>query len=294
MNESYKILQKEYRYWLDTLGFSESLQTDYTGRLQEFLYWLELHYLTSIDRLQTKNIYQYFRYLENRPNQRRSGQLSTSHLNHSFTAVDKFLEFLHQQGLHSAPTPTKHRITSDDYTRISKIQILTREEIQHLQDLIPTAFTHYIPYYREPKEQQLKLVFALYYACGLRRSEGERLQIRDIDLDRKTLHIRQGKGYKDRIIPLNKNIYEALQNYLYNFRNFQKTPNQRLFISKLITLNRGLQHLQQASTRQSIKQKHITLHTLRHSIATHLLEAGMNIENISRYLGHSSLESTQV
>jgi integrase/recombinase XerD len=93
---------------------------------------------------------------------------------------------------------------------------------------------------------------------------------------------------------MNTNVYNALQHYIYNFRNLQKLKHKRLFITGAYSLNVSLQRLQQATNNEAIQAKHITLHTLRHSIATHLLQNGMSIESIALFLGHSSLESTQV
>jgi integrase/recombinase XerD len=74
----------------------------------------------------------------------------------------------------------------------------------------------------------------------------------------------------------------------------QNLNNRRLFINTTGTLNNSLKDLQQATNCEAIKNKRLTLHILRHSIATHLLQNGMSIESIALFLGHSSLESTQI
>ncbi|MCF6183420.1 MAG: tyrosine-type recombinase/integrase [Bacteroidales bacterium] len=216
-------------------------------------------------------------------------------------AIDKFLEFLHQIGMQTAPTPLNYRINPDKQVRINKIQPLTQAEIKELQANIKNIGLE-LPYTkRERIHEQLRLVFVLYYACGLRRTEGQNLQIQDIDFDKKTIFIRQGKNYKDRIIPINNQVLKALEHYIYNFRNLQKVKHNlsrnignRLFLSTTGTLNNNLQRLQQITGNEQIRAKKLTLHILRHSIATHLLQNGMSIENISRFLGHSTLDSTQI
>jgi integrase/recombinase XerD len=190
--------------------------------------------------------------------------------------------------------PTNYRLYIDQHVRINNIQPLTQAEIKQLQDCIKDSFLHLNYKQRQIKQAQLKLVFVLYYACGLRRTEGYNLTIQDIDFDHKTLFIRQGKNYKDRIIPMNKNVYLSLQDYIYNHRNQIKTNHNRLFINNTNTLLKHLKHLQSVCPIQSIKDKTLTLHLLRHSIATHLLQNGMSIENISRFLGHTSLSTTQI
>ncbi len=126
------------------------------------------------------------------------------------------------------------------------------------------------------------------------RTEGANLQIDDIDFEKKTIFIRQGKNYKDRIIPMSTGVYKALENYIYNFRNSKKLKHKRLFIHSIGTVSDSLKELQNTCENETIKSKRITLHILRHSIATHLLQNGMSIENIALFLGHSSLESTQI
>ncbi|MDD3687816.1 MAG: tyrosine-type recombinase/integrase, partial [Bacteroidales bacterium] len=247
-----------------------------------------------ITQLKTANIYTYINHLETRPNKRRTGGLSVAHLNHNFMAIDKFLEFLHQMGMDSAPSPINYRIKPDKWTRINNIQPFTQQEIKELQANIKNTYQEFTITDQEAKQEQLKLIFVLYYACGLRRTEGQNLQIKDVDFDKKTIFIRQGKNYKDRIIPINNQVLKALEHYIYNFRNLQTAKHNRLFLYTTGTLNRILQELQQSTENEQTRAKKLTLHILRHSIATHLLQNGMSIENISRFLGHSSLDSTQI
>jgi integrase/recombinase XerD len=295
LNPSYNAIQKEYAVWLSTLGFSNGLIYDYKFRAKDFFEWLQTQNIQAIQQINHRNINTYFEYLQTRPNQRRKhGGLSASHLNHNFMAVDKLLEFLHQMGLQTAPIPTNFRIKPDKQQRINNIQPFTKEEIKTLQSNIENTYSELPFKIREAKQEQLKLIFALYYGCGLRRSEGFKLTVNDIDFDKKTIFIRQGKNYKDRIVPINTGIYKALEHYVYNFRNLLKLKHKRLFINTTGTLNDSLKDLQKVTDSESIKNKRLTLHILRHSIATHLLQNGMSIESIALFLGHSSLESTQI
>ena len=294
MNTSYTEIQQEYANWLDTLGFSTGLVYDYKFRVKDFFEWLQTQGISQLNQLQQKHLQNYFDYLQTRPNKRKNGGLSVSHLNHNFGAIDKLMEFLHQIGLNTAPTPTNYRLHVDKTQRIEQIQPFTQQEIKELRANICNVYPNLSYTKREAKQEQLKLIFALYYACGLRRTEGYNLTIKDIDFDKRTLFVRQGKNYKDRIVPMNESVYKALQHYIYNFRNLQKTKHKKLFLSTTGTLNKSLQHLQQITQNQAIKQKRLSLHILRHSIATHLLQNGMSIENISRFLGHSTLDSTQI
>lgn len=298
LNKNYHTIRNDYAVWLTTLGFSAGVVKDYKDRVRDFFEWLQTKNVNAINIVIQKNIENYFEYLQSRPNKRRDGALSISHLNHNFIAIDKLCEYLHQMGLHTAPTPTNYRLKPDKLQRIKNIQPLTIDEIKTLQANVCNAYSQTDFKLREQKQEELKLILALYYGCGLRRNEGHKLTVNDIDFEKKTIFVKQGKNYKDRIIPMNTGVLKALEHYIYNFRNLQKLPHKRLFISTTGTLNNSLQHLQQIAAEQppfgGLGAKKLTLHILRHSIATHLLQNGMSIESIALFLGHSSLESTQL
>jgi len=302
MNENFKVINDEYKQWLDTLGFSHSIVYGYNFSARDFFDYLDLNGLHHVKQLTNTHINNYFSFLQTRPNKRRKGGLSTAHLNKNFDAIDKLMEFLNQMGMHTSPSPTNYRIEEDKQERINKIEPFTKEEIKELQDNITKTYDNYYFEKREKKQEQLKLIFALFYGCGIRRTEGMKLEITDINFDNKTIFIRQGKNYKDRIIPISKGVYEVLKNYIYNFRNFQKTTHKNLFIHSSCSLANSLKDLQEitqnkassAELCRSIQSKKIGFHLLRHSIATHLLQNGVSIENIAQFLGHSSLESTQI
>jgi integrase/recombinase XerD len=290
LNDNYNTLKNEYAVWLNTLGFSGGVVTDYRDRIKDFFEWLQTKNVNAVNIITQKNVTDYFDYLQIRKSKRHNRALSVSHLNHNFLAIDKLLEFLHQMGMSNAPTPTNYRIKPDKEQRIKNIQPLTKEEIKTLQANINDIYSQLPFKQREAKQEQLKLIFALYYGCGLRRNEAYKLTVNDIDFDKKTLFVKQGKNYKDRIIPMNTGVCKALENYIYNYRNLQKVKHKRLFLSTTGTLNNSLQDLKKLTD----IDKKLTLHILRHSIATHLLQAGMSIESIALFLGHSSLESTQI
>ena len=138
-------------------------------------------------------------------------------------------------------------------------------------------------------------------AVGLRRNEGVHVDVPDINFDRSILHVRKGKAYKERLVPISKTSLKHLEEYIYDHRPILQTGNnQALFLSHQgqrvqgQTLNLRLRYLVSKTEIPELQEKEIGLHTLRHSIATHLLQAGMKLESISRFLGHSSLESTQI
>lgn len=294
LNPNYQAIHGQYVLWLRTLGFSVGTVHDYRKQVHSFLQWLQLHEVDHITDLHQKHLSNYIHHQQTRPNKSRPGTLSVPQLNHSFAAVDKLLEFLHQMGMHHAPNPTNYRMKVDQQERIGKINPFNRSEIKALQANIGGTYPELPCAQREAKHAQLHLLFALYYGCGLRRMEGYRLTLNDIDFDRKTVFVEKGKGYKDRIIPMNTGVYSSLQDYIYNYRHQQKADHQRLFVDTIQAVALSLSHLQQTCASEAIRNKRLTLHILRHSIATHLLQNGMSIESIALFLGHSSLASTQI
>ncbi len=145
-----------------------------------------------------------------------------------------------------------------------------------------------------------KVCLTTIYSCGLRLREGVTLETGNIDGERKQLQIRKAKGGKDRYVPLPERTLEMLRDFwrahrhpLYIFP--AKTPLGIPPSSARKTMcPHGVRRALLAALEESGIQKHATVHTLRHSYATHLLEAGINLRVIQAYLGHSSIQSTLV
>src|SRR5690606_21754010 len=171
-------------------------------------------------------------------------------------------------------------------------QILTVEEVQQLYQA--TSEDHYG--IRE------RAILSLYYGCGLRSSEGIALNLEDVLLDQKMIYVRKGKGYKERYVPFVENQKEDFEHYLKQSRPKLLTDEteQAFFIGhkgKRISygiLLKTLKRLQQRTGNETLMQKVIGLHALRHSIATHLMQSGMKFDYISQFLGHTLMSSTQV
>jgi site-specific recombinase XerD len=128
------------------------------------------------------------------------------------------------------------------------------------------------------------------YACGLRLKELLGLQVRDIDSARLVLHIRQGKGQKERLVPLSPRLLEVLRGYWREYR-----PATWLFpgVKPALALTGGtVQRLCQRTTKRAGLAKRVHPHTLRHSFATHLLEAGVDLLSVQALLGHSHFTTT--
>jgi integrase/recombinase XerD len=289
----YKSILKDYKAWLTTLGYAVQTQESYPIHVKEYLYWLESQKLNNLHELTPKNTKNYISYLETRINYRTKavGGLQQHSINKQLKAVNNFIKYIDNSVHHNQsnlPYYQTHPVTSP-------IQIHSEKDIQKLYEST---------YHKSSKRnlsnstqgQRSRAILAIYYGCGLRLNEGKQLNIKDIDFTNQELKVREGKGGKSRKIPISTNCLNDLKTYLEEGRiHYQKDPQeQALFLNKQgKRLQNGLYYiLQQLQYHAGIRQT--GYHSLRHSIATHLLTAGMELEQIQHFLGHSSLESTQL
>lgn len=294
-SESFQYVEKSFREWLETLGYAQPTVYALPLHIRELFYWLEQQGCTQIQQITIPKIKEHYENLKMRSNQRRGGGLSNNYLNKHLQAFYKFMEYLRQSGRLQLPYLEIEREESNE----KPIQILSVEEIKELY----RCTEGYNEGTRlEPFNARDRAMLSVFYGCGLRRNEGYHLDLSDINFDRQVLHVRKGKGYKERFVPFNKTNAQLLQEWVYDWRPrlVKDRGEEAFFVNQKGVRMSGqakairIRILQQRSDDIELQAKEVTLHTLRHSIATHLLTAGMNLEKISRFLGHSSLESTQI
>lgn len=141
------------------------------------------------------------------------------------------------------------------------------------------------------KNLKHKLALLLIYSAGLRKSELLNLLKRDINIKRQAIHIKAGKGKKDRYVLLAATAIPYLEEYLKQYR-----PNKWLFEGQNGGKYSGtsLQKIFEKALELSHATPYATIHTLRHSYATHCLEQGQNIKHVQEALGHSSIKTTEI
>jgi integrase/recombinase XerD len=136
-----------------------------------------------------------------------------------------------------------------------------------------------------------RLLIGLIYGCGLRCMEVRNIRLKDIQLDRRQLHIVQSKGNKDRYVPLSEHLIRGIQKYIAS-----EQPKDFLFYGQTGAADnysqRGVQWVVTSIAKQAGITKEVHTHTLRHCYATHLLEDGINIVTLKDLLGHQSIETT--
>jgi len=291
-NSSYRVLLSSFSEWLDILGYAETTVYNLPNHLQEFFYWLESQGRTDINHISTQDVTNYYKVLQERSNQRIDGALSKSYLNKHQQALKKFREYLKN---HNHAGINIH-LKSESQPTEEKINILSQLEIKEL--FLACSYSHK----RQCIRLRDKALLTLFYSCGLRRNEAVHLDIGDVLFGKERIYVRKGKNYKERFVPVNRKNLEILEDYIYEGRpDFNiKNNTEALLLNQHGTRLQGMSFAHRlyaiikVTGNKAIQEKQITLHTLRHSIATHLLQKEVPLESIKHFLGHSTLESTQI
>lgn len=142
-----------------------------------------------------------------------------------------------------------------------------------------------------------KVLIGLLYGCGLRSAEAREVQLSDIDFDRKMLHVRQGKGKKDRYVPMSPLLLGWIEQYLMVYQPQKLLLNggqNRMNPTEKKYSPKGFSWVILEAVRKAKIKKPVSAHSLRHTFATHLLEDGLDIVSIKDLLGHARIETTLV
>jgi len=165
--------------------------------------------------------------------------------------------------------------------------VLSREEVRALLGCVRTAHN--------------RAFLATVYACGLRLQEALHLEVADIDSGRMMLHVHRGKGAKDRLLPLPHSTLATLRAHWRTHRHprllfpaLGRSGRAAALATTPMAISSVQGALRRAKREARITKRAVSIHTLRHAYATHLLEEGVNLRVIQRHMGHASLESTMV
>jgi len=304
----FNYLLKSYKEYLQVLGYAIPTVQSWPIHVREFLHYIENKNIESITAIETTHINDFIHYIKQRKNKSKDGALSSSSINKIINAVNVFIKFLNSTGKFIVES-TVQRAEENISERI----ILSIEEVKQLYEAT------FLPHRENTIAigQRDRAIIAIFYGCGLRRNEGKQLNITDIDLQKRLLFVRKGKGNKQRYVPIAAKHLTDIKDYLQEGREWfllnndsndmwqskrhgkplkkkENADGAAFFVSIFGNrMNEFYQRLEQMKQRAEIN-KNVTLHGLRHSIATHLLQSGMDIEDIAKFLGHSSLASTQI
>ena len=262
-------LRKRMIECLQLRGLSERTQESYVRAVRQ----LAQHYHKSPDLITEEELRQYFLHLKNIKRYSRN----------TMTIAICGVRFFYQDTLNRSwtifgivrPAPEKKLPV-----------ILSREEVGQILGVVR------LPRYR--------VCLSTIYSCGLRLQEGTNLQVADIDSARMMIHVRHGKGAKDRYVPLPERTLAFLRQYWATHRNpvllFPAEGRNHSALAQATEpmSKSSVQDAFRAALKKSGNNKRASVHTLRHSWATHLLEAGVNLRLIQEWLGHSSPATTSV
>src|SRR5260370_1272542 len=260
-------LRKRMIECLQLRGLAERTQEAYTRAVRQ----LAAHYHKSPDQISEAELRQYFLYLKN----------VKHYLRPTMTVTICGIRFFYEQALNRnwaifgivRPAPEKKLPV-----------VLSLAEVRQILGRIR------LPRY--------KVCLTTIYSCGLRLQEGTHLQIADIDSARLMIHVRHGKGAKDRYVPLPPRTLQLLRQYWATHRNpvllFPAQGRDHINLARATEpmSKSSVQDAFHAALQESGNHKRASVHTLRHSYATHLLQAGINLRLIQDHLGHRSPRTT--
>jgi integrase/recombinase XerD len=258
---NYRECPEEMILKLKELRYSEKTIRTYKGMFEEFINY---HFRSEIDKIDEAQVKNFLRYLV------LERKISSSYQNQSINAIKFYYEKVlgGQRKFYFIDRPRKERTLPT---------VLSREEIVRL--------------FNSVENSKHKCMLMLAYSAGLRLGEIIRLRIADIDYERKQIRIVQSKGKKDRYAKLSMKFIVILDEYLEQYR-----PKNLVFegIAGGEYSPNSLQNIIKAAARKAGIQKNTTMHTLRHTFATHCLENGVDLRYIQSMLGHSSSKITEI
>lgn len=251
-----------FKRWLRSKRYSENTLKTYSEALLSFLKYYNhkpINAITNADIIDYNNDY----ILGNK--------LSSSYQNQIVNAIKLFFSKIENSKINVALVhrPKREKLLPN---------VLSKEEVKRILEA--------------PQNIKHRTMLSLIYSCGLRRSELLNLKPLDIDSKRNLIIIRAAKGKKDRIVPLSEKILLMLRNY---YKAYQ--PKTWLFEGQFENeqySEKSLENVLKQSLAKAKINKPVTLHWLRHSYATHLLEAGTDLRYIQEILGHKSSKTTEI
>jgi integrase/recombinase XerD len=273
-------LINDFAGWLYQLGYSEGTQNMLPACVREFL---EQQRIMDVIDIEPDQVRAFYSWLQERPLKRRSGALSEMMIHHYVYALKTFftwLEVTEQIGINPISGLVFKRPRQNSRHPLST-------------DQIGQLFT-------SASGLKERAVLHLFYSCGLRRSEGEALNIADVRFSEQLLYVRAGKGAKRRVVPMPAAVVKDLETYWLQERcpySARKVKDQEAFVLNRVggrMSGAGYNDLFKVLASRAGLSAEITLHHLRHSIATHLLQSGMSLEYVRDFLGHCHLETTQL
>lgn len=252
----------QFRKELQNLGYCKTVTNSYPRQIRTFLEFTKKENTA----IKSEDILNYYHHIKTVKGKRTRKLFSESYITGILLSIKLYFDYLQRTGrIKISPYQLKIKAPKSEERKV-----FTKEEIKKL--------------YNKSSGLQT-IILHLCYACGLRKAEASELKTTDIDLENQLLYIRKGKGKKRRVIPFTRQVKNDIEFFLSN-ENGEYLLNitaERIYIEFKYLLKKA-----------GLNNKGFTLHCLRHTIATQLLEQGMELEKVRDFLGHEYLGTTQI
>lgn len=278
-----------YKIHLEILGYSPSTIKEKRLYLKAFFKYLEENKIFTLEEIQSKNIAEYYKTLQQKRNINTGELITKESVKGRMRIIQKYFSYLIETETLKKDPASAFIFSSENEIR-DRI-IFTQSQMREL--------------YEVTEDLQEKAILNLAYGCGLRVGELVKINKEDINLQENLVIVEKGKNNKRRIVPLTHKVKEELQEFLQSEETgtknqdgnalFLNIENRRMQSGSFVRiLKKLLQKTEFGKKLTTQELRKIGIHTLRHSIATHLLENGMKLQHIQYFLGHDHIETTEI
>lgn len=304
-----KVYEQEvlnYKIHLEILGYSLPTIKEKYLYLKAFFRYLEENKIFVLEEIQPKDIAGYYKTLRQKKNGITGELLTKDTIQKRMRIIQKYFSYLIETGT-LLKDPASAFIFSSETVRFANTDENSKQENEqtHVRERIIFTQEQIKELYGKTTDLQERTILNLAYGCGLRVGELVKINKEDINLQENVVIVEKGKNNKRRLVPLTNTLKEELQEFIFSIENQQCSTN-----SRHLFYNMKNRRMQSGSFVRILKQllletefgkefttqewRKIGIHTLRHSIATHLLENGMKLEQIQYFLGHDHIETTEI
>ena len=276
---------EKYKDHLNTLGYNAHGVRIKCNQLAEFFEQQQIRGIEQVEEITEENIRTYYNYICNRPNKRNGSILNPKTIHEYMSVVESYFNMRLQYG----------------EIEINPVSTIKIPYPKHKTDRAILSQSEIIELYTHTESLLERAILSLAYGCGLRVSEMVQCNMDDIKIKEGVLIVPRGKNNKRRVMPLSPGVIKDLDDYLNEVRIYENTKESQSFIlnqrgrrMQKDTYNRILKMIIHRTANERIKNKTISIHNLRHSIASHLLEGGMPLQQVRQFLGHDQMETTEI
>ena len=270
--------------YLSTIGYNpKSCQSRYLS-LKDFFCFLESRKIFEIKEVTVTEVSEFYWQVKERKSLKDGQPLKAKTIYDIMRCVQMYFGYL--LSLQRIKINPASHLKFRNYKQRAERTVFTQDEIQEL--------------YKATKTRQERCILHIAYGCGLRASEISSLNKEDVRCMENLVIVQSGKNNKRRIVPVNESVMKELQQFIFSIENknefvFYNRIGERMQVG---TLNKCLKEIiKRTNFGKNLTSERLAgvgIHTLRHSIATHLLENGMKLDRVQAFLGHSHAETTEI